>query len=302
MALGKIQTQIVGALQDAGRLTEEQRRLSAENPEELTGEQLDKLLLEEYHITPFQLQVAQSKAFNLPTYNVARSRIHPGTFERIPQEFCEEHLVFPVGDVGELLLLVVANAFDLTLAAKIQEMTVKQIVRMLGRASAIREKFKKDQNQPTDFADVVSAIGMEFGGEGDGGKDELTDEESGSIIDLANRILEDAYFAGTSAIHIEPWEVEVIVRYRIDGVCQEKLRLPGKVGPALIARLKIMCNLDIVERRMPQDGRIVFKQYTRKGLDVDLRVSTAPLNHGEGVVMSILDKQKSTLPMNALGV
>ncbi len=84
-------------------------------------------------------------------------------------------------------------------------------------------------------------------------------------------------------------------------MCQEKLRLPVKVGPALIARLKIMCNLDISERRLPQDGRIVFKQYTKKNLDLDLRVSTAPLNHGEGVVLLIIDKQKTTLPLTSLG-
>ncbi|MGC4073487.1 MAG: GspE/PulE family protein [Nibricoccus sp.] len=87
----------------------------------------------------------------------------------------------------------------------------------------------------------------------------------------------------------------------MDGICHEKLRLPAKVGPALVARLKIMCNLDIAERRLPQDGRIVFKQYTKKSIDIDLRVSTAPLNHGEGVVMRILDKQKSTLPLPMLG-
>ena len=92
-----------------------------------------------------------------------------------------------------------------------------------------------------------------------------------------------------------------IVRNRIDGVCVEKLRLPKRVGPALVARLKIMCNLDISERRLPQDGRIVFKQHSKRGLDLDLRVSTAPLNHGEGVVMRILDKQKTTLPLPALG-
>ena len=91
------------------------------------------------------------------------------------------------------------------------------------------------------------------------------------------------------------------MRYRVDGMCQEKLRLPVKVGPALVARLKIMCNLDISERRLPQDGRIVFKQYTKKNLDLDLRVSTAPLNHGEGVVMRILDKGKTTLPLTSLG-
>ncbi len=77
--------------------------------------------------------------------------------------------------------------------------------------------------------------------------------------------------------------------------------MPAKVAPALVARLKIMCNLDISERRLPQDGRIIFKQFTKKSLDLDLRVSTAPLNHGEGVVMRILDKQKATLPLPALG-
>jgi type IV pilus assembly protein PilB len=126
-------------------------------------------------------------------------------------------------------------------------------------------------------------------------------EESGPIIDLANRIIEDAFFAGTSDIHIEPWEKELIVRYRIDGVCQEKLRLSSRVSGALVARFKIMSNLDIAERRLPQDGRIVFKQFTKKSIDIDLRVSTAPLNYGEGMVLRILDKQKSTLPLPMLG-
>ena len=96
-------------------------------------------------------------------------------------------------------------------------------------------------------------------------------------------------------------EKDLQVRYRIDGMCQEKLRLPKQVVGALVARLKIMCNLDISERRLPQDGRIVFKKYTKKNIDIDLRVATGPMNHGEKVVMRILDKQKSTLPLPALG-
>lgn len=301
MPLGKIQTTIVNALRDAKRLADEQCQGIADTPDELTGDQLDKLLLEEYGITPFQLQVAKSKAFKLAPYNVARYQPHAGTFERVPMEFCKENKVFPVGEVGELLLVAVANPFDVTITVKIHEMCGLEVVRLLGLEADIVDKFAKPENEPTDFADVVDAIGMEFSADAELSDEELTDEESGPIINLANRIVEDAYFAGTSDIHIEPWEHEVIVRYRIDGICQEKLRLPAKVGPALIARLKIMCNLDIAERRIPQDGRIVFKQYTRKGIDIDLRVSTAPLNHGEGVVMRILDKQKSTLPMNALG-
>ena len=301
MPLGKIQTQIVAALESMARLTAEQRATIAANPDELTGEALDKLLLEEFRITSFQLLVAKGRAFGLAPYNVARYRVTPQTFERVPSEFCQENLVLPVGQVGELLLVAFANPFDVSLPTKIQEITGKRVIRLLGREKDIREKFSRGQEPVAGFADVVSAIGAEFGGEGEINEDDLTSEESGPIIDLSNRIIEDAYYSGTSDIHVEPWEKEVVVRYRIDGVCHEKLRLPAKVGPALVARLKIMCNLDIAERRMPQDGRIVFKQYTKKNLDIDLRVSTAPLNHGEGVVMRILDKQKSTLPMTALG-
>ncbi len=301
MPLGKIQTQVVAALEAMQRLGTAQRAAIAAAPDELTGEALDKLLQEEYRITPFQLLVAKGRAFGLSPYNVARYKLTPQTFERLPVEFCQEHLVLPVGQVGDLLLIAFANPFDVSLPTKIQELTGKRVVRLLGRDKDIREKFARGQETNADFADVVQAIGAEYGADIEISEDDLTSEESGPIIDLSNRIIEDAYFSGTSDIHVEPWEREVIVRYRIDGVCQEKLRLPAKVGPALVARLKIMCNLDIAERRLPQDGRIIFKQFTRKNLDIDLRVSTAPLNHGEGVVMRILDKQKSTLPMTALG-
>jgi type IV pilus assembly protein PilB len=126
-------------------------------------------------------------------------------------------------------------------------------------------------------------------------------EGSAPIIQLANRVIEDAYISGASDIHIEPKEHDLLIRYRIDGVLQEKLRLPVGVAKPLVTRLKIMCNLDIAERRLPQDGRIVFKKYTRKNIDVDLRVATGPINFGEKVVMRLLDKQRSTLPLTALG-
>ncbi|MBW8782477.1 MAG: type II/IV secretion system protein [Verrucomicrobia bacterium] len=303
MPLGKIQSLIVAKLVEAGRLTTEQRDALVQHPADLSGDALDRLLQEEYRVTVFQIFVARARAAGLAPFNVARYRVTPQTFERIPLEFCQEHLVVPVGQVGDILLVAFANPFEVTLPVKIQEMTGMRVVRLLGREKEIRDKFVKDNSQKSvGFEDVVKEIGAEYGLGGETGEvSEDVSEESGPIIQLSNRIIEDAYYAGTSDIHIEPQEKELVVRYRIDGVCQEKLRLPAKVGPALVARFKIMCNLDIAERRLPQDGRIVFKQYTKKGVDIDLRVSTAPLNHGEGVVMRILDKQKSTLPMTALG-
>ncbi len=302
MPLGKIQLQIVSRLVEMGRLDAEQRTALAGRPDDLSGDALDKLLQEEFKVTAFQCLVAKARALNLSPFNVAHYRVSPQTFERIPQKFCQENLVLPVGQVGDMLLVAFANPFEVTLPTKIQEMTGKTVVRLLAREKDIRDKFTKGQDRSSGFDDVVMQIGAEYGGEGEVElKDDDVSEESGPIIQLANRIIEDAYFSGTSDIHVEPQEKEVIVRNRIDGVCHENLRLPKKVGPALVARLKIMCNLDISERRLPQDGRIVFKQYTKKNLDLDLRVSTAPLNHGEGVVMRILDKQKSTLPLPALG-
>lgn len=302
MPLGKVQSQIIAKLEDMGRLTSKQRAGIAARPEDLNGDALDRLLQDDYKVTPFHCLVAKARALNIAPYNVAHYRVGPSTFERVPQDFCQENLVIPVGLLGDLLLVAFANPFEVTLPTKIQEMTGKKVVRLLGREKDIRDKFNKGHDHAAGFDDVVQKIGAEYGGEAEAEiKDEEVNEESGPIIQLSNRIIEDAFYLGTSDIHIEPQEKEVVVRYRVDGICQEKLRLPAKVGPALVARLKIMCNLDISERRLPQDGRIVFKQFTKKSLDIDLRVSTAPLNHGEGVVMRILDKQKSTLPLPALG-
>lgn len=305
MPLGKIQLQIVAQLAALGRLDGEQRAALAARPDDVTGEALDKVLQDDFKVRPFDLLAAKARALGLAPFNVARLRVIPQLFEEIPQDFCRQHLVLPAGEVAGSLLVVCANPFDEALTARIEELTGRPVVRMLGREKDIRDRLANHAAAPAGLDDVVTRIDAEFG-EGTAEVEGLSpggevNEDSAPIIQLATRIIEDAYLSGTSDIHIEPQEKEVVVRNRIDGVCVEKLRLPRRVGPALVARLKIMCNLDISERRLPQDGRIVFKQYSKRGLDLDLRVSTAPLNHGEGVVMRILDKQKTTLPLPALG-
>ncbi len=308
MPLGKIQLQIVTQLAALGAIDEARRAALAARPDDLTGEALEKLLQEEFKVASFALLAAKARALGLAPFNAARLRVSAQTFERIPSEFCRQHLVLPAGETGGSLLVVCANPFDANLAARIEEMAGRPVVRMLGREKDIRDRLSAQSvaaSGPAGLHDVVTRLDAEYGesaGEGEGlSPGGEVSEDSAPIIQLATRIIEDAYLSGTSDIHIEPQEKEVIVRNRIDGVCVEKLRLPKRVGPALVARLKIMCNLDISERRLPQDGRIVFKQYSKRGLDLDLRVSTAPLNHGEGVVMRILDKQKTTLPLPALG-
>lgn len=166
------------------------------------------------------------------------------------------------------------------------------------RVESTQEKL---QSEDSDIAGLVDVIGAEYDIAREGGDQKLEDEESAPIITLANRVVEDAYIQGASDIHVEPQENDLLVRYRIDGVCHEKLRLPKAVSGALVARYKVMSELDIAEKRIPQDGRIVFKKFTRRNIDIDLRVATAPMNFGEKVVMRILDKSKSALPITALG-
>ncbi len=172
----------------------------------------------------------------------------------------------------------------------------------------VKKFFKEAAKGPgegdVDISSVADVISTAYSADGSGGEisaSDLESEDSAPIIQLVNRIIEDAYVCGASDIHIEPMEKDLLVRYRIDGLCQEKLRLPKQVTGALISRLKILCYLDISERRLPQDGRIVFKKYTKKNMDIDLRVATGPMKDGEKVVMRILDKSKSTLPLPALG-
>lgn len=126
-------------------------------------------------------------------------------------------------------------------------------------------------------------------------------EESGPIIQLCNRIIEDAYGRGASDIHVEHFEHEVLVRYRVDGILSEQLRLPKNAASALVSRLKIMSKLDIAERRLPQDGRIKFKEFTKSGVDIDLRVATGPMAYGEKVVMRILDKASTVVALEKMG-
>jgi type IV pilus assembly protein PilB len=129
-----------------------------------------------------------------------------------------------------------------------------------------------------------------------------TSDDAGPVVELVNHLIEAAFEAGASDIHVEPTEEDLAIRYRIDGDLHVVDRLkPKEVGRRIIARLKVMSQLDIAEHRLPQDGRICFKPFSRKGSDFDLRVAVAPVNHGEKAVLRILDKQKSVLPLEALG-
>ena len=303
MPLARTQLQIVEKLNELDHLDDAQvKRISAEE-ESLSGDEVEKKLMEDFGVSEFNLLLAKSRCFNYNPFNAKRFVKDEFTFEKLDKDYCQEKGVIPLGMVGEYFAVVLDSPFKIQLIQELERKTRSKIHVLLGLKDDIRHVLADDgmRHEAVGFGDVVDQLGMEYEADEEISEDSLTDEESGPIIQLAGRLIEDAYYSGGSDIHIEPFENETRVRVRVDGICQTKLNLPRKVSGALLARIKVMSNLDIAEKRIPQDGRIVYKQFNKKGIDIDLRVATCPLNHGEGCVMRILDKQKSTLPLTALG-
>lgn len=273
--------------------------------EDISGDELESVLMEKHGVPAMSILLAKASAFNIQPFNAKNFQVTERTFERMEKDFCCDNKVLPIGTFGTHLLVVISDPFNTALLDTIQEKQRCPVYPLLGLESDIEHFLVKEDDtlRPEGFGDVMESLNIDFDQateEGDLSEEDL-ENDNNPIVQLASRIIEDAYFSGGSDIHIEPFEGEARIRVRVDGVCQEKLRIPAKACATLMARLKIMANLDIAEKRLPQDGRIVYKQFNRKGIDVDLRMSTAPLNHGEGAVMRLLDKQKSTLPLPALG-
>lgn len=306
MALPRIQTLILKKLHELECLTREEMEEIVNAPQDLSGRAMESLLADRYHVSELKILIAKSRAFDLNPFIAKRFKVTSHTFEKLDPGFCSEHGVLPIGVLGETFIIALSNPFELQVTRKVKELTkcnVSALLALPGDINRLLEKTKgQREHESQGFGDVVEALGDEMDMDvADISDDALEDEDSAPIVQLANRIIEEAFFAGASDIHIEPAEKECRVRIRVDGVCYKKIVFPLKVAIVLVTRLKVMANLDIAEKRLPQDGRIIFRQFTKKDIDIDLRVSTSPLNNGEGMVMRILDKQKSTLPLKELG-
>jgi len=305
MAIPRVLKSVLRELVVDGKIDEEAVAEITANADDISGEELEAILLEKYAVPAFSIMLAKASAFSLAPFNARNYRVSERTFERLEKDFCRDHKVLPVGSFGNHIVVAISDPFNTSLLDIIHDQQRCPVHAMLALEEDIENLLKEEDEEvrPEGFGDVMENLNIDYDEDAESGEisEEDLENDDSPIVQLANRIIEDAYFSGGSDIHIEPFENEARVRVRVDGVCQEKLRVPAKACVSLMARLKIMANLDIAEKRLPQDGRIVYKQFNRKGIDVDLRVSTAPLNHGEGVVMRLLDKQKSTLPLPALG-
>jgi type IV pilus assembly protein PilB len=283
------------SLQQLRQAQEEQRRSGAR-----LGYALARLgIINEGEITTFL-----SSQYGVPAVDLREVEIDRELAKLVSREVCERHTIVPVARSGSSITVAMADPTNLNAIDDIKFLTGYNVDVVVASESAITETIEKIYSAPESYDDVLAGFD-----EGeveavveveDVNVHELEKEAGGApVVRLVNAILLNAIGKGASDIHVEPYEKKLRVRYRIDGVLIPEMEPPIKLKNPLTSRLKIMAQLDIAERRLPQDGRIRLK--LGKGREMDFRVSVLPTQYGEKIVLRLLDKSNLQLDMTKLG-
>jgi type IV pilus assembly protein PilB len=241
------------------------------------------------------------KVYNLPVVDLEAEKVAPEVIELIPADVATKFQVLPLSREGRVLTVAMANPSNIFAIDDIKFITSLDVQPAVCGELAIKRAIEKYYASTESLASIMEGLedDVEVVEESLDDEDLAHQDENAPVIKLVNTLLGEAVRMGASDIHIEPYERNVRVRYRVDGVLQEIMEPPVKLKNAITSRLKIMSELDIAERRVPQDGRIKIKIGDKK---IDLRVSTLPTIFGEKVVMRILDKSNLRLDLSQFGM
>src|SRR6476660_5128000 len=289
----------------------------------ITREQLDKALQEQkqngtrvgYNLVKLgfipetELTKMLARQFCMPAVDLSRFEVDPRIAKLIPADLAIKHLVLPLKRDGRTLTVAMADPTNLGVLEDLKFITRYDIFPVIGGEFTLKSAIEKlyenaAEAQVADLLSVIDDIDSEI---------EVVEEEEedvaaaalnaqmedAPVVKLINAILTDAVKRGASDIHFECFEHDIRVRYRVDGALQEVMKPPMKLKAALISRFKIMAQLNIAERRVPQDGRIKLKMGNKV---IDYRVSTLPTLFGEKIVLRILDKGNLTLDLEKFGI
>jgi type IV pilus assembly protein PilB len=254
-----------------------------------------------------------SRQYGVPAINLSYFEIDPAVVKLIPYETAKRYQILPLSRVGASLTIAMVDPTNVFAMDDIKFMTGFNIEPVVASESSIVEGI--DKAYGTSKAEELEQVMQSMNDMGESTDIELQAEEQETelrelekaadeapIVKLVNLVLTDAVKRGASDIHMEPYEKEFRVRFRIDGVLQLIMNPPLKLKDAITSRLKIMAKLDISEKRLPQDGRIMLKmQIGGKKKQLDFRVSTLPTLWGEKIVLRLLDKENLRLDMTKLG-
>lgn len=265
-----------------------------------SGQNVEKLLIDHNLVTPEKVAEAKAQLLNLPFIKLEGKGISTEALNLVPEPVAKRYVLLPYEKQGDQLLVVMADPLDIQVIQFIEKKSGMRVKAALGLPTDIMKAIN-DQYSQNLTSEVTSALK-----EVEDVRPDQQESTSGPeviheapVSNIVNQLLEYAIKTRASDIHIEPQEDRTRVRYRIDGILQEKILLPKGVHDALISRIKILSTLKIDEKRLPQDGRFSYNYGTTL---IDLRVSTVPTVFGEKVVMRLLPKSNTAPTLQELGL
>ncbi|HSG53442.1 MAG TPA: ATPase, T2SS/T4P/T4SS family [Rheinheimera sp.] len=267
-----------------------------------TGRKLGATLTELHFLTEQQLLQFLAQQLNVPFLDIAQKRIDPKAVALLPEVQARRFRALVLEDRGNSVLLGMSDPADLAAMDQLAGiLEPKQIELAVVRESQLIDAFDSLYRRTKEIESFATQLKAEYG---DDGNDDLlaVDEQAdadNTIAKLLQSIFEDAVQVKASDIHIEPDEKVLRIRQRVDGVLQENILNQVSIASALVLRLKLMANLDISEKRLPQDGRF---QINVKKHQIDVRISTMPVQYGESVVMRLLDQSAGLLHLEETGM
>ena len=268
-----------------------------------TGFRLGYVLVKLGLVQEIEVTKVLARQYRMPAVDLSRFEVDPKIVKLIPGEFASKHVVLPLKREGRTLTVAMAEPTNTGLIEDLKFITRYDLFPVIAGEYTLRALIEKhyesgDQQLQTLLKDMEGLDDVEVVEEQEEEAASQAQIDDAPVVKLINGLLTDAVKRGASDIHIEPFEHEIRVRYRIDGALLEVMKPPVKMKAALTSRVKILSQLNIAERRVPQDGRLKLKMGNRV---IDFRVSTLPVLFGEKIVMRILDKGNLTLDLTKFG-
>jgi type IV pilus assembly protein PilB len=287
-----------------GLITREQLG-SALAEQKSSGHRLGYVLVKLGLVQELEVTKVLARQYRMPAVDLTRFEVDPKILKLVPSDFTLKHVVLPLKREGRTLTVAMADPTNTGVLDDLKFITRYDLFPVIAGEYTLRNLIEKHYESSDEQLQNLLKD-MEAMEDGDVEVVEEMEEEAATqaqindapVVKLINGILTDAVKRGASDIHIEPFEHEIRVRYRIDGALQEVMRPPVKMKAALTSRIKILSQLNIAERRVPQDGRLKLKMGNRV---IDFRVSTLPVIYGEKIVLRILDKGNLTLDLTKFG-
>jgi type IV pilus assembly protein PilB len=287
----------LGALLVAGGLLSQEALQQALDKRTSRGQGLTRILMEDNLVTESDLVATLATHLKLEFVDLDDYPVDAAAARLVSDSLARRYLALPIGWMEGRLIVAMADPSNVFAVDDIRAMTGAELRIAVATKNSIVDAITKFHRAMSDAEDVSAEAASTFESDFDLSSVREINEES-PIIKLVNLLISQAIADRASDIHIEPGEKDLRVRFRIDGVLHEVMRPPKNIQSGIVSRLKVMSDINIAERRIPQDGRI---NTVINGRDVDLRVATLPTVHGEKVVMRVLDKSTALLRLSDLG-